>query len=109
MVGIATVVRTAFPDASDPAGRFVAVELAPVRALKHPVTLAQMKAERRARFANADEMYFCVILEYNMMVVSAMHVAYSRSWRLYHRLSRFHHCSSQLGLDNFSRIVIFCS
>jgi predicted RNA-binding protein with PUA-like domain len=45
VVGIAKVVRTAFPDASDPAGRFVAVELAPVRALKQPVTLAQMKAE----------------------------------------------------------------
>jgi predicted RNA-binding protein with PUA-like domain len=43
VVGIAKVVRTAFPDASDPAGRFVAVELAPVRALKRPVTLAEMK------------------------------------------------------------------
>lgn len=45
VVGIAKVVRTAFPDASDATGRFVAVELAPVRALKTPVTLAQMKAE----------------------------------------------------------------
>jgi predicted RNA-binding protein with PUA-like domain len=45
VVGVAKVVRTAFPDASDPAGRFVAVELAPVRPLKRPVTLAQMKAE----------------------------------------------------------------
>lgn len=45
VVGIAKVVRTAFPDASDPAGRFVAVELAPVRPLKRPVTLAEMKAE----------------------------------------------------------------
>lgn len=45
VVGIAKVVREAFPDASDPAGRFVAVELAPVRPLKQPVTLAQMKAE----------------------------------------------------------------
>ena len=45
VVGIAKVVRTAFPDASDPAGRFVAVELAPVRPFKRPVTLAEMKAE----------------------------------------------------------------
>lgn len=45
VVGIAKVVRTAFPDASDPAGRFVAVELAPVRELKRPVTLSEMKAE----------------------------------------------------------------
>jgi predicted RNA-binding protein with PUA-like domain len=45
VVGIASVVREAFPDASDPAGRFVAVEIAPVRALPRPVTLAEMKAE----------------------------------------------------------------
>jgi predicted RNA-binding protein with PUA-like domain len=45
IVGIAKVVRTAFPDKSDPSGRFVAVELAPVRALAKPVTLADMKGE----------------------------------------------------------------
>jgi predicted RNA-binding protein with PUA-like domain len=44
VVGIAKVARAAFPDASDPTGRFVAVELEPVRALKRPVTLAEMKA-----------------------------------------------------------------
>jgi predicted RNA-binding protein with PUA-like domain len=44
VVGIAKVVKEAFPDASDPAGRFVAVELAPVRPLARPVTLADMKA-----------------------------------------------------------------
>jgi predicted RNA-binding protein with PUA-like domain len=44
IVGIARVTRTAFPDASDPTGRFVAVELAPARPLKKPVTLADMKA-----------------------------------------------------------------
>ena len=45
VVGIAKVVREAFIDPTDPAGRFVAVEFAPVRALAQPVTLAQMKAE----------------------------------------------------------------
>ena len=45
VVGVAEVVREAFPDPSDPTGRFVAVELAPVRALKRLVTLARMKAE----------------------------------------------------------------
>ena len=45
VVGVARVARTAFPDPSDPAGRFVAVELVPVRPLKRPVTLAEMKAE----------------------------------------------------------------
>jgi predicted RNA-binding protein with PUA-like domain len=44
VVGIARVAREAFPDASDPAGRFVAVELEPVRPLARPVTLADMKA-----------------------------------------------------------------
>jgi len=44
VVGVARVARAAFPDASDPAGRFVAVELAPVRALKRAVSLADMKA-----------------------------------------------------------------
>ncbi|MFZ5719674.1 MAG: EVE domain-containing protein [Pseudomonadota bacterium] len=45
VVGIARVVKEAFPDTTDPTGRFVAVELAPVRALKRPVTLKEMKAE----------------------------------------------------------------
>jgi predicted RNA-binding protein with PUA-like domain len=44
VVAIAKVVREAFLDPSDPAGRFVAVEVAPVRKLKTPVSLAQMKA-----------------------------------------------------------------
>lgn len=44
VVAIAKVVREAFLDPSDPAGRFVAVEMAPVRRLKQPVSLAQMKA-----------------------------------------------------------------
>ena len=45
VVGVAEVVRESFLDPSDPAGRFVAVEVGPVRALKTPVTLAAMKAE----------------------------------------------------------------
>jgi predicted RNA-binding protein with PUA-like domain len=44
VVGVAEVVREAFPDPTDPSGRFVAVELAPVRSLARPVTLAEMKA-----------------------------------------------------------------
>lgn len=44
VVGVATVARESFPDASDPSGRFVAVELEPVRPLRRPVTLAEMKA-----------------------------------------------------------------
>jgi predicted RNA-binding protein with PUA-like domain len=45
VVGIAKIVTEHFPDKTDPAGRFVAVEIAPVRPLKAPVSLAQMKAE----------------------------------------------------------------
>jgi len=45
VVGVAQVAREAFPDASDPSGRFVAVELTPVRPLKRSVALAEMKAE----------------------------------------------------------------
>ena len=44
VVGIAKVVREAELDPTDPKGRFVAVEFAPVKALKIPVTLTQMKA-----------------------------------------------------------------
>jgi predicted RNA-binding protein with PUA-like domain len=44
VVGVAKVVRESFPDPSDPAGRFVAVELAPVRALMREVTLSELKA-----------------------------------------------------------------
>jgi predicted RNA-binding protein with PUA-like domain len=49
VVAIAKVVREAFLDPSDPAGRYVAVEVAPVRELKTPVTLAQMKADPRLK------------------------------------------------------------
>jgi predicted RNA-binding protein with PUA-like domain len=45
VVGIAEVVKESFIDPTDPAGRFVAVEFAPVRPLKQPVTLTQMKAD----------------------------------------------------------------
>jgi predicted RNA-binding protein with PUA-like domain len=45
VVGVAKVVREAFLDPGDPAGRFVAVEITPVRTLPKPVTLAQLKAE----------------------------------------------------------------
>jgi len=43
IVGIAKVVKEAFPDPSDASGRFVAVELAPVRPLPRAVTLAEIK------------------------------------------------------------------
>lgn len=45
VVGVAKVVKEFFLDPSDPAGRFVAVELAPLRALPKPVSLQAIKAE----------------------------------------------------------------
>jgi predicted RNA-binding protein with PUA-like domain len=47
VVGVAEISREAFLDPTDPKGRFVAVEIAPARVLKQPVTLAQMKADPR--------------------------------------------------------------
>lgn len=44
IVGIATALTGAEPDATDPAGKAVKVDLAPVRRLDKPVTLAQFKA-----------------------------------------------------------------
>ena len=44
VVGVAKVAKEHFVDPTDPTGRFVAVELAPVRPLKQPVALSQMKA-----------------------------------------------------------------
>jgi predicted RNA-binding protein with PUA-like domain len=43
-VGICRVTKTAYPDPTDETGRWVAVSVAPVRALARPVTLAAMKA-----------------------------------------------------------------
>ncbi len=44
IVGVARVAAPAYSDPTDPTGRFVAVDLAPLRALAHPVSLARMKA-----------------------------------------------------------------
>ena len=43
VVGIAQVNRTAYPDSTATEGDWSAVDLAPVRALKKPVTLAEIK------------------------------------------------------------------
>ena len=52
IVGIAEIVREAYPDPSDPSGRFVMVDVAPVEPLPKPVTLKAIKADPRlAQFA----------------------------------------------------------
>ena len=44
IVGIAKIVRTAYPDASDASGKFVCVDIAAEKPLKKPVTLDAIKA-----------------------------------------------------------------
>jgi predicted RNA-binding protein with PUA-like domain len=47
VVGTATVSVTAYPDPKDKTGSLVVVELAAGKALKRPVTLAEIKADKR--------------------------------------------------------------
>jgi predicted RNA-binding protein with PUA-like domain len=47
IVGISEVVREAYPDPTDKAGAFVSVDLKAVAAVKTPVTLAAIKAEKK--------------------------------------------------------------
>ena len=45
VVGIATALSAAYPDPEDSSGKYVAVDLAPVKRLPRPVTLAEVKAD----------------------------------------------------------------
>jgi predicted RNA-binding protein with PUA-like domain len=47
IVGIAEVVKAAYPDPDDKTGKFVTVDLKPFKPLKTPVTLAALKADKR--------------------------------------------------------------
>jgi predicted RNA-binding protein with PUA-like domain len=47
IVGIAKVVKEPYQDPTTDDDRWVAVDLRAVRKLKHPVTLAQVKADKR--------------------------------------------------------------
>lgn len=49
IVGIAEIVKEAYPDPSDPEGKFVMVDLKPVMPVKTPVTLAAIKAEPKLK------------------------------------------------------------
>jgi predicted RNA-binding protein with PUA-like domain len=44
VVGVSEVVRAAYPDATDPTGKFIAVDLKAVSKLKRPVSLTEIKA-----------------------------------------------------------------
>ena len=45
VVGIAKALSGAYPDPEDTSGKYVAVDLAPVKRLPRPVTLAEIKAD----------------------------------------------------------------
>lgn len=47
IVGVVEVVKTYYPDPADAAGKFGMVDVKAAKALKRPVTLAQIKAEPR--------------------------------------------------------------
>src|SRR5947209_3036867 len=47
VVGVVEVIREAYPDATDPKGVFVAVDVKAVKPFPKPVTLAAVKAEPR--------------------------------------------------------------
>ena len=48
-VGIAEVIREAYPDPTDKEGTFTAVDVKAVKPLKKPVTLAAVKADKRLK------------------------------------------------------------
>ena len=47
IIGTATVAKTAYPDPKDKSGSLVVVELAAGKSLKRPVTLSEVKADKR--------------------------------------------------------------
>jgi predicted RNA-binding protein with PUA-like domain len=71
IVGIAEIVKEAYPDPSDKTGRFVMVDVAPVAPVKTPVTLAAIKAEKKL----AD---FALVRQSRLSVVPVT----AEEWRL---------------------------
>lgn len=47
IVGIAEIIKEAYPDATDKTGKFVCVDLKADKPLKTPVTMAAIKADKR--------------------------------------------------------------
>jgi predicted RNA-binding protein with PUA-like domain len=49
VVGVAEVIREAYPDPTDKEGKFTAVDVKAVKPVKKPVTLAAVKADKRLK------------------------------------------------------------
>jgi len=75
VVGIAKVVRTAYPDPTATDGDWSAVDIAPVKKLAQPVTLAQIKADAKL----SD---FALIKRGRLSVVPATRVQFDRVLQL---------------------------
>ncbi len=71
IVGIAEIVKEAYPDPGDKEGCFVLVDVKPVEPVKAPVTLAAIKAERQL----AD---FALVRQSRLSVVPVS----AEEWRL---------------------------
>ncbi|HZB90524.1 MAG TPA: EVE domain-containing protein [Stellaceae bacterium] len=71
IVGVAEIVKDAYPDPTDKEGRFVMVDVAPLEPLRTPVTLAAIKAEKQL----AD---FALVRQSRLSVVPVS----SEEWRL---------------------------
>ena len=71
IVGIVEIVKAAYPDPSDKTGRFVMVDVKPVAPVKTPVTLAEIKAEKKL----AD---FALVRQSRLSVVPVS----AEEWRL---------------------------
>lgn len=46
IVGIMKITKTAYPDTTDTTGKFVMVDVAPIRAMQRPITLKEIKADK---------------------------------------------------------------
>lgn len=81
VVGVARVVREAFPDPSAPGEDWSVVELAPVEPLARPVTLAEIKADPQLA-------EFALVKRARLSVVPVTAREYSRVLALAKRKSR---------------------
>src|SRR5437016_14590738 len=67
VVGVVKAVSDGYPDPEDPSGKYVAVEVAPVKRLPRPVTLAEVKVD----------VGFKYFLRVRIVRVSVMPLAYA--------------------------------
>ena len=60
IVGIAEIIKEAYPDPTDKTGKFVCVDIKADKPLKTPVTMAAIKADKTTRRHGAGEIFAAV-------------------------------------------------